>query len=120
MSRGIAGRIELILNIENVSLGIDHAIPCGLIINELITNCLKHAFPGDRNGEIKVSAHRDDENMIDLIFSDNGVGIPSNIDFRNTQSLGLHLVTILVQDQLNGKIDLDRIRGTEYKIIFKG
>jgi len=118
-SCGVAGRIELNLNIENVSLGIDLAIPCGLIINELMTNSLKHAFPGDRNGEIKVSAHLNDEDMIELIFSDNGVGIPSNIDFRNTQSFGLHLVTILVQDQLSGKIDLDRSRGTEFWIKFK-
>jgi len=54
-SRGIIGTIELKINIENVSLGIDHAIPCGLIINELITNSIKYAFPGDRKGEIKVS-----------------------------------------------------------------
>ncbi|MCZ7402759.1 MAG: PAS domain S-box protein [Candidatus Methanoperedens sp.] len=116
----VAGRIELFLDIENVSLGIDLAIPCGLIINELITNSLKHAFPGDRNGEIKVSAHLNDENIVELIFSDNGVGIPSDIDFRNTHSLGLHLITMLAEAQLHGKIDLDRSIGTEFKISFKG
>lgn len=115
---GKGSRIKLILNIDNVTLGIDQAIPCGLIINELITNSFKHAFPQDRAGEIKISLRRIVEH-IELIASDNGIGIPDRIDFQKTQSLGLHLVTILV-DQLNGRIDLDRSGGTEFKIIFKG
>ena len=120
-SHGVkSGTIELILNIENVSLGIDHAIPCGLIINELITNSLKYAFPEDRKGELKVSLRKFNENMVELAISDNGVGIPYDVDFRKTESLGLRLVTILAEDQLHGKIDLDRSRGTEFKIIFNG
>jgi PAS domain S-box-containing protein len=118
-SRGITGIIELKIDIENVSIGIDHAIPCGLIINELITNSIKYAFPGDRKGEIKVSLHLNDENMNELVVSDNGVGIPEYIDFRKTESLGLRLVTILVENQLNGTIDMDRNNGTEFKIKFK-
>jgi PAS domain S-box-containing protein len=115
-----AGTIELDLNIEDVSLGIDQAIPCGLIINELITNSLKHAFPQGMKGEIKVSARQNDENMVEIIVSDNGIGIPSDVDFRKTGSLGLHLVTILAQDQLHGTINLDRSKGTEFKISFNG
>jgi two-component sensor histidine kinase len=118
-SRGVTGKIELTLNIEKISLGIDHSIPCGLIINELITNSIKYAFPEDRKGEIKVSLHINDENMIELVVSDNGVGIPEDLDFRNTESLGLHLVTILAEGQLHGKIDLDRGNGTEFKIKFE-
>jgi two-component sensor histidine kinase len=101
------GTIELNLDIENISLGINQAIPCGLIINELVTNSLKHAFPKGMKGEIKISARYNDENMIEIVISDNGIGIPFDVDFRKTKSLGLHLVTILAQDQLHGKIDLD-------------
>lgn len=119
-SRGVkTGTLILNINIENVQLGIDHSIPLGLIINELITNSLKYAFPGDRKGEIKVSLHLIDENTFELIVSDNGVGIPSDMDFRKTESLGLHLVTILVENQLKGKIDLDRSKGTEFNIKFQ-
>jgi len=114
------GTIELKINVDNVSLGILHAIPCGLLINELITNSLKYAFPKDRNGEISVSLHLNDENVVELKVSDNGVGIPSDVDFRKTESLGLRLVTILAEDQLQGKIDLDRSRGTEFIIKFRG
>jgi PAS domain S-box-containing protein len=116
----VGDRIELILNIDNVTLGIDQGIPCGLIINELITNSLKYAFPKDRKGEIKISLRRRDENLIELVVGDNGVGIPDDMDFRKTESLGLRLVTILVEDQLHGQIDLDRSRGTEFKIRFRG
>ncbi len=118
-SRGVTGKIELTLNIEKISIGIDHAIPCGLIINELITNSIKYAFPDDRKGEIKVSVQLNDENMIELVVSDNGVRIPEDVDFRNSESLGLRLVTMLAEDQLHGKIDLDRSNGTEFKIKFR-
>lgn len=114
------GNIALNINVENVSLGIDSAIPCGLIINELVTNSLKYAFPDGRKGELKISLSATNENMVELIISDNGIGIPEDLDFRNTQSLGLHLVTILVENQLHGEINLDRSKGTEFRIKFKG
>jgi two-component sensor histidine kinase len=120
-SRGVKpGTIVLNINIENVQLGIDRSIPFGLIINELITNSLKYAFPGDRKGEIKVSLHLIDEKTFELIVSDNGVGIPYDVDFRKTGSLGLRLVTMLVENQLKGKIELDRSKGTEFNIKFQG
>ena len=119
-SHGInAETIELKINVGNVLLGIDHAIPCGLIINELITNSLKYAFSDRKKGEIKVSLHINDENIVELIVSDNGMGIPCEVDFRKTESLGLRLITILSEEQLHGSIDLDRSRGTEFKIKFK-
>lgn len=111
-------RIALDVDAESLLLGIDFAIPCGLIINELVSNCLKHAFPGDRRGEIKISFHAVDENEIALTVSDNGIGIPEDVDFRKTRSLGLHLVTMLAEDQLRGQIELDRASGTEFRITF--
>ena len=112
-------RIKLNIDIKNVSLPLDKAIPCGLIINELVSNSLKHAFPPDKEGEIKIALHLSNGNKWQLIVSDNGVGIPEDIDFRNTKSLGLHLVTILAEDQLRGEINLNRTEGTEFKIRFK-
>jgi len=113
-----SNNLALNIDIESISLGIDSAIPCGLIINELVTNSLKHAFPEGRKGEINVALHRD-ENRIELLISDNGVGIPKEIDFRKTESLGLYLVKILAENQLQGEINLNRNRGTEFQIKFK-
>ncbi len=112
------GRTGIVLNmdIDNIFLGIDAAIPCGLVINELVTNALKHAFP-DGKGVVMVALHARDN--IELIVQDNGVGMPESIDFRTTDTLGLRLVTILVEDQLNGEIRLTRDNGTEFNIIFK-
>lgn len=141
--RGRTGAIDLKIHVEEVSLGIDKAIPCGLIINELVSNSLKHAFPmyaktdlsplSDRlhecdllssRGEIQVELAPDmqkDEletrSRFTLIVRDNGVGFPKDLDFRNTRSLGLQLVTTLT-DQLKGTITLNNRNGTEFKITF--
>jgi len=114
------GTIELNINVKDTSIGIDFAIPCGLIINELITNSLKYAFPDGRKGKISVSLHPLDGSMFELVVSDNGAGIPPDVDFRKTESLGLRLVTILAENQLQGKVDLNRNGGTEFTIKFKG
>lgn len=114
-----SNKIATKTNIKDVSLGIDLAIPCGLLINELISNSLKHAFPKGASGEIKVSLQSGGKGQIELTVCDNGIGIPKELDFRETKSLGLQLVTTLVEDQLEGKIKLDRNRGTEFKIKFK-
>ena len=108
--------INLNLKIKNVFLDINTAIPCGLIINELVSNSLKHAFPDGRKGEIKVAMHLLNKNEIELIVSDDGVGIPEEVDFRTNESLGLHLVTILAEDQLHGEIKLDRTKGSNFSI----
>ena len=107
------------MDIESVSLGVDAAIPCGLIINELVSNSLKHAFPEDRKGEIKIALCRTDRNEVESVVSDDGVGIPEHLDFRNTESLGLQLVTSLAEGQLQGKIELNRAKGAEFRIRFK-
>jgi len=113
-------KVALNINAENVLLGIDSAIPCGLIINELVSNSLKHAFPEDESGEINILIHSTDEDMIELSIGDNGIGIPEDLDFRRTESLGLRIVNVLVENQLHGEITLNRDRGTKFKIKFKG
>ncbi|MFB0525775.1 MAG: histidine kinase dimerization/phosphoacceptor domain -containing protein [Phycisphaerae bacterium] len=114
-----ATKIAIKIDVKGVSLGINLAIPCGLLVNELISNSLKHAFPAGRSGEIKISLRPTDENKIELIVSDNGVGVPEELDFRKTKSLGLQLVNTLVKDQLGGEIELDRSTGTKFKIKFR-
>jgi PAS domain S-box-containing protein len=115
-----AGKITLNMNIENIPLDIGFAIPCGLIINELVTNSLKYAFPAGTQGEIRITLRSTDENMLELMVSDNGIGIPEDLDFRKTESLGLHLITTLAENQLHGEISLDRSKGTEFQIKFRG
>jgi two-component sensor histidine kinase len=109
--------IRLLLNIEDTSLGITEAIPCGLIINELVSNALKHAFPKGTEGDITIRLVKKSGKRIALSVSDNGVGIPEQVDFRNSPSLGLDLVNSLVA-QLNGTIELDRKQGTTFTIMF--
>ncbi len=102
---------------KDVKLGIDTAIPCGLIVNELVSNAFKHAFAGGRSGEVKVELERNGGRQLILRVSDNGAGFPAGVDFRNTESLGLQLVTTLV-DQLDGTIELDQEGGARFKITF--
>jgi two-component sensor histidine kinase len=104
-------------SMAHVFLGVDTAIPCGLIINELVSNSLKHAFPAGRAGEIRIELWSDDDGQFTLMVSDNGVGLPKDLDFRATQSLGLQLVHTLVE-QLEGTIELDRSGETAFKITF--
>jgi len=114
-------RVVLSTDITDVTLDIEYAIPCGLIINELISNSLKHAFPQDRKGKIKVTMKRyvENENTVyNLIISDNGIGIPEGLDIRKAETLGLQLVTILVENQLHGNMELKRNEGTEFHIRF--
>ena len=100
----------------------DTAVPLGMIVNEIISNSFKYAFSGRNKGEIQIKLHtKEDTKSGDteyvLFISDNGIGIPENIDFRNTNSLGLQLVNILV-DQIDGCIELKRDHGTEFLITF--
>jgi PAS domain S-box-containing protein len=112
-------KIALKIEVEDVALGLDSAIPCGLIVNELVSNSLKHAFPNDRDGEIRIAFGSINEDELELEFRDNGIGIPEHIDIRDTDTSGLHLVMLLAEKQLRGKIELDSVRGTKYHIQFK-
>ncbi len=112
-------KITLKIEVEDVSLGLESAIPCGLIINELVSNALKYAFPEEKGGEIRVALNSINKDEILLEVSDNGVGISKELDIRNTKSMGLHLVTILSENQLEGEIELSRVDGTNFHIRFK-
>ena len=109
--------VALRLQMEPVSLNIDTAMPCGLIVNELVSNALKHAFPNGKGGEITVQLKSKEKDLIELVVSDNGVGIPEGIAIENSPSLGLQLVNALVQ-QLNGKLQYDPSQGTRFTISF--
>lgn len=117
--------IALETDVKNSFLDINLAIPCGLIINELVSNSLKHAFVENRAGgernesldKIYVSLHSNGEGRFALVVQDNGVGFPKDLDFRKTKSLGLQLVNDLV-NQIDGSIELQRGRGTAFKITF--
>ncbi|MBN1814580.1 MAG: PAS domain S-box protein [Anaerolineae bacterium] len=105
------------MSIDDVPLDLDMAIPCGLIINELISNALKHAFPEDGGGRICVGLHLQDDWLV-LTVSDTGVGLPDDLDYQSAQSLGLQLVDTLVE-QLDGTIEVDSGReGTTFQITF--
>jgi two-component sensor histidine kinase len=112
--------VALEIDADNISLGVDLAIPCGLIITELVSNSLKHAFPKNRKGKIKITLRRVDEKMCELIVSDNGVSIPENIDFRKTNTLGF--ITMLSYEGKGpwGKFKLSRDGGTEFRVKFEG
>lgn len=107
--------IHFELDIPHLSIAIDKAIPCALIINELVTNSIKHAFP-NRTGVIIVKIQNTNgQYMVNI--EDNGIGLPPGFSIESSQSLGLQLVTILV-DQLNGQIRIQRENGTRYSIFF--
>jgi PAS domain S-box-containing protein len=115
---GMKGKgITLTMDIRDIFLSIDTAIPLGLMINELISNSLKYAFPGGRDGDISVTVQRQDHTLT-ILFKDNGAGIPQDFDWRNARSLGLRLVISLVE-QLSGTIELDRSAGTAFTIVVK-
>ncbi len=109
-------KIKLILTLDNLFLSLDASIPCGLIINEIISNSLKYAFPDNRDGIIFVNL-RVVKNKVSIEVGDNGIGIPDSVDVKNTQTLGLQLVDTLVE-QINGTIKLTRNKGTIFSIEF--
>ena len=109
--------IEITTEIADLYLNLDVAIPCGLIINELVSNSMKYAFPQNHNGKIKVSLQSDNKENLALTITDNGIGIPLNFKTVNPQSLGLELVKLMAK-QLNGKMAIDGTSGTVISIVF--
>lgn len=111
------GQVRINKETQGILLDINKAIPCGLIISELISNALKHAFPGRKDGEIFIKMKQDKRGKYTLVVKDTGVGFPEKLDFRDAKTLGLQLVTDLVS-QLQGKIELQMKEGTEFTIRF--
>lgn len=112
-----ASIVKSIINVEPITLNIETAIPCGLLINELVTNSFKHAFPNNESGEVCIELHQDEQQKIHLTIRDNGIGIPADIDWQNSPSLGLKLVRILAK-QLKAEIELDGSSGTLVNLTF--
>ena len=112
------GRILVNVEHTDISFDIDKAVTCGLIVNELVSNAVKYAFPDRRSGEVRIAIHPLSDNEIELIVSDNGIGMQEDLDIKKVESLGLQLVVILSEEQLKGKIELNRTEGTEFRIKF--
>ena len=115
-----SAKIEFKINAEKILMSIDTAIPCGLIVNELINNILKHAFPDGYKGKIELNLRRSDENVV-LEVTDNGIGIPETFDVDNSDSLGMRLIDTLVK-QLDGISEVNSLNGsngTRFVIEFK-
>ena len=110
-------RISLDLDTDSVSVLIDTAVPCGLVLSELISNALRHAFPGDRKGRISIRLHQAEDETITLQVSDDGIGVPG--DFNQSDSLGLQTVVGMVERQLQGDISLETDRGVAWQIRFR-
>jgi two-component sensor histidine kinase len=114
--RHLCPQVALSTEMAEVHLEIDQAIPCGLLVNELVTNSLKHAFPHGRSGDIHI-ALRADAGQVTLVVQDTGVGLPEGVDLRAAESLGLQLVGALT-DQLGGTMTLERQGGTSFRLTF--
>ncbi|MGO9200234.1 MAG: histidine kinase dimerization/phosphoacceptor domain -containing protein [Limisphaerales bacterium] len=114
---GSEAGIRLKLNLQPVSLSVETAVPCGLILNELAANAIKHAFRGRSDGEVTVTLHASPEGRVRLCVSDNGAGLPSGLDWRQSPSMGLGLVRMLA-GQLNGTLEAGLGGGTRFEIAF--
>ncbi|MGC9526410.1 MAG: PAS domain S-box protein [Limnospira sp.] len=110
-------RISVELDVEAIDLNIETAHPCGLIVNELLSNTFKHAFPNGRTGNVRLELHRLPDDKIGLTVQDDGVGFPPDLDFHNVESLGMELICTLTE-QLEGEITMRQNNGTIFTIIF--
>jgi two-component sensor histidine kinase len=117
----VALRVAVTVDVGAVTLPMDAAVPCGLIVNELVTNAFKHAFPdGEARGEIGVQLRADPDGRCHLSVRDTGIGLPPGLPHGPSGGpLGLRLVTMLVQ-QLHGQLEIDRESGTRFDVVFGG
>lgn len=112
------GRVSVAVEAEEIDLPVNRAIPCGLILNELLSNAFKHAFPGARSGNIDLLFTKVDAGRVSLSCRDNGVGIPEDFDWQHAESLGLRIIQILAK-QIDGTLTLDRGGGeTRFEVLF--
>ncbi|KAF5434671.1 Two-component sensor histidine kinase [Candidatus Methanophagaceae archaeon] len=112
-------KITPVVHVADCTLPISIAVPFGLVVNELLTNAFKHAFVNRAEGKIEVSLSASEKGAVCLIVSDDGVGLPEGFDFNTTKTLGLHLVKILVEDQLLGKLEVVSDKGATFKVEFQ-
>lgn len=114
----VSNKVQLKVEAENIMIGVKQASPVGLIVNELITNSLKYAFADDREGVILLELKSNNENGVEMAISDNGIGILEGFNLQNADSFGLKLIKTLVENQLNGSIDMESKNGTKFTIKF--
>ncbi len=112
-----ARSVRVRLDIDDLSLSLDYAVPCGLILNELMSNCLKHAFPVGHSGTVYIGFHAEGEEELCLVVRDDGVGVPADVDLARTSSLGWRLIRALVE-QLGGVVQCQTAGGTSVEIRF--
>jgi two-component sensor histidine kinase len=118
-SHGVStDRIALSVQVEETGCKIETAVPLGLIVNELVSNCLEHAFPGQRQGEIAITTEKLGGDAWQVIVADNGVGLPKDLDPVKTGTFGLYLVNALAE-QLHGKVEMTGTDGLEVRIRFR-
>ncbi len=112
------GKIGLHFDVQSAPINIDYAVPLGLVINEIVTNSLKHAFPAQRKGMVSVRLRQERNNTILLDVEDDGVGLATGIDLGSATSFGMQIVSALIRIQLKGRVVLDGSNGTRYHIRF--
>ncbi len=112
-------KLSLRLDIEDFTLSIDTLIPCGLVINELMTNSLKYAFADGREGQIRIKGQVSAESEIQLVYSDDGIGFPEGFDFAKVETLGLRLINGLITSQLRGRIEITTRPETVFTFAFQ-
>ena len=110
--------VRLEINASDVFLKINQAIPCSLIINELVMNAMKYAFPQDQEGEIVIEFKSTNKGKITLVVADNGVGLPDNFDMNKSETLGMQIINAFVK-KLNGSIEINRSSGSKFTIQFQ-
>jgi len=110
--------INFSLQVQSIPVLIDTAVPCGLIINEILSNTLKHAFPGDRKGNIQICIERDKDATIVMDISDDGVGVPADKGLHNSNTLGMQTIFGIARHQLGAEVELDTHHGVAWRIQF--
>jgi len=111
--------VKISINVEDFNLGMEPVITCGLIINEMLSNSLKYAFPGRSDGRIALSIRHIGNVMIELLYGDNGIGLPEGFDIHTARTLGMQLIVNLAEKQLDGSLSVDRTNGTAFRIVFQ-
>jgi len=112
-----SSRVKLVIRLDDIHLNIDTAVSCGLIVNELVSNCLKHAFPDGREGEVRIEANQGEDQKVRLVVADNGIGLPKEVNVWSARSLGLRLVRSLAE-QLGATVEVSSREGAEIQLTF--
>jgi len=105
-------------HLEPVIIPLGKAVPCGIVLNEIITNIFKYAFPGNRKGKVIITLTKTEDGVVHLTFSDNGIGVHEDFNFREHGNLGMKLIFSITEDQLNGKIEQETTDGITWKLSF--